>query len=495
MPTAGGRWRSQSRFAIATTYGSPIAVAVLILSLAFASVTRAQMASDHPLDSVDTVSAMLEAHPFDDLHLILIHGMRTADRTTWNQFRGKICAHLPTQCAPGSSFEGPLTQHLELQSSTPWADYFGGQVWSDRTDQTGPGSTAADKWVASRPFVDHYRLPLRGGRSLFVDEINYWPLLFAFKCQFVVAPEAQLAGPDSDDIKNCALKDETHYAWFSTVYASQLLATTPAGGSAPLLNAYVKDSILDWGISDAVLSLGTLDRYLRETVRCSFYEIATETPQSFSRGLGPPVFDCGLAQGAPPDVSGVHFAIISHSLGAFILMDAFAAAAGDANHYDQGNADECRTGVQPLRTGNARLALEVTAPLASPDIRAEIQSSQALCWILRKSANLYFLANQFPLIEMARTQMPETLSGAAPPESALVLWGETKDSLDEEKQIVAFSDPGDILTFYVPSIPGVDVINAYPQNATRWFGLLEMPGAAHLNYLVNDKVLQVIFGE
>jgi hypothetical protein len=67
-------------------------------------------------------------------------------------------------------------------------------------------------------------------------------------------------------------------------------------------------------------------------------------------------------------------------------------------------------------------------------------------------------------------------------------------SAQQKVQVVAFSDPSDVITFRVPRIGDVDVVNLYVQNATRWFGLFESPHAAHSNYARNKAVLSVMFG-
>ncbi len=51
------------------------------------------------------------------------------------------------------------------------------------------------------------------------------------------------------------------------------------------------------------------------------------------------------------------------------------------------------------------------------------------------------------------------------------------------------------MTFRVPRIGDVDVVNLYVQNATRWFGLLESPSGAHSYYAKNKAVLLVMFGD
>ena len=61
--------------------------------------------------------------------------------------------------------------------------------------------------------------------------------------------------------------------------------------------------------------------------------------------------------------------------------------------------------------------------------------------------------------------------------------------------MVAWSDPSDVITYRVPKIGDVEVVNLYVKNATRWFGLLESPRKAHADYAKNIDVLRVMFGE
>ena len=63
----------------------------------------------------------------------------------------------------------------------------------------------------------------------------------------------------------------------------------------------------------------------------------------------------------------------------------------------------------------------------------------------------------------------------------------------EKIQVVAFSDPSDVLTWRVPRIGNVDVVNLDVQNAPHWFWLFESPNAAHVDYAKNKDVLRVMF--
>jgi len=61
--------------------------------------------------------------------------------------------------------------------------------------------------------------------------------------------------------------------------------------------------------------------------------------------------------------------------------------------------------------------------------------------------------------------------------------------------VVAWNDPSDVLTWRVPRIGNVDVVNLSVENARHWFWLFESPTAAHGNYAGNKAVLRVLFGD
>jgi hypothetical protein len=467
--------------------GSTWKACLVLATLAFAPVADAAVVLDPPGSQVRTVQQLIDANPTGDIHIILIHGMRTSDRTTWVSFRAKLCAHLNHQCVVSNPL-ARVTEQLNLSARPADANFLGNKIW-----------TTDDQWVGSRPFIDHYLFTLKNSqqtRRLIVDEINWWPMLFAFKCQFVVPYETDFVGPDKDNIEACSMSQDMHFAWYDPQTEATLLADRPSSGGAPAINKGLKTGVMDWGIADAVLSLGTLKGYLRETVRCAFADIANFDPKSFedaaATASGAAPYDCATAQPPSPSLeqSDVQFVVISHSLGAFLLMDTFAAAAADANDFPQPGPDRCKA-------ASAKIA-----PSGEPSVGSEVRSrsNQSLCFVLAKSANLYFFANQFPLLELARAQgvpssPPQLSSEPASSTNALTLWATTNAPPGSEKQIVAFSDPGDILTFKIPRIDGAEVVNAYVKNDFRWFGLFEWPITAHMNYISSDEVLRTVFGE
>jgi hypothetical protein len=469
--------------------------------IAVGPAAHAQLASDAPLSDARTINSILKQHPGDDLHLVLIHGIRTADRNTWRQFRSLMCGHLNHQCL-GSVPVVSVGERLLLAPHPPrTADYFGQTVWAnDKDSSVNPQRTADEKWMGSQPFVDHYVFALTRGRRLFVDEINWWPLAYAFKCQFIVRGDVPLVGPDQTNISYCAAADATHFPWFTAAEAGQLLAVRPKSGGAPHINASLKTQIFDWGLSDAVIALGTPKTFLREAVRCAFSDIAAFDPAQVAPlgGISDTtplaVHDCEADDRGPKHPLPPHaqFVLIAHSLGAFLLMDTFAAAAGDANYYPAlGGADSCRVHL-PLQT-TARASDE---PAEGAALRN--RSSQSLCDVLQASENVYFFANQFALLELGRTQGLSdfsTTSTETTHPSALTLWADTRSPGNDEKQVVAFSDPGDILTFEVPRIDDAKVFNVYPHNEFTWFGLFEWPPTTHTDYFTSAPVLSAVFGQ
>jgi hypothetical protein len=61
-------------------------------------------------------------------------------------------------------------------------------------------------------------------------------------------------------------------------------------------------------------------------------------------------------------------------------------------------------------------------------------------------------------------------------------------------QIIAWSDPNDLLSWDVPNIEGVDVVNIHVRNSGfKILPFLVLPNSAHANYAKNQKILSRIF--
>jgi hypothetical protein len=142
-------------------------------------------------------------------------------------------------------------------------------------------------------------------------------------------------------------------------------------------------------------------------------------------------------------------------------------------------------------------------------------------YIFERTTLVYFFANQIEMLEITNLEntslpaIPVSLpSGLAAPliittpaenfRALVTRWKQMQTNFqtrlhpsDEAArsrvQVVAWSDPSDVITFRVPKIGDVDVVNLYVRNAVRWFGLVESPSKAHGNYARNREVLRVMF--
>lgn len=288
---------------------------------------------------------------------------------------------------------------------------------------------------ASRPFVDHYRLTRSDGALILIDEVNWWPLLFPLKCKFLLVPEHDLSGDDLEHLAYCGLDPQkAHYDWLSAEDRAEL-ARRPLGGHAALLNRSLKQKIMNWGLADAVIAGGPMRQYLNAAMNQAF-DIARK--------------------GSDGDEHS--FVVMSESLGSFVVLDS-------------------------------------------------MRDKSPVTKVMERTDYLYFFANQFALLELGRldgvpkpgsdpARAAATAEGAGDsPLGALRRWARTGDRRADRsrpRQIIAFSDPSDILTYRVPAIRGVTVVNLYDRNTPRWLGLYADPGKAHAGHLANKSVWKML---
>ncbi|GJI99104.1 hypothetical protein RugamoR57_58220 [Duganella caerulea] len=113
---------------------------------------------------------------------------------------------------------------------------------------------------------------------------------------------------------------------------------------------------------------------------------------------------------------------------------------------------------------------------------------------------LVMAANQIPLLSLADQQIGAATLAAAGPDSLQRLLQKRlpgKRAVAAQRlTLVAFTDPNDLLSYTLPADryagEGVVVYNILASNAPTYFGLLERPDYAHLNYLTNPDVGRLI---
>jgi hypothetical protein len=371
------------------------------------------------------------------IHIVYVHGMRADGTGASDPFRKGLCKYVPSLCSLGLPPAKLPSHPLDLGANRPNATYLELPIW--RSDV---------EWQASRPFVDRYIYSRQGAAPVIVDEVNWWPLLFPPKCRFIVHPEIDLSGIDQHHLKLCARSVPPYYPWLTQDELTKALAHKPISAGGARVNAYIKQQIMNWGLTDAVLALGPLRTYFRQAMNLAFDYAA----QIDARGI-----------------DTQEFVVISESLGSFVVLDAFA------NIFEDSRAGEA---------------------------------------VGERTADLYFFANQFALLQLGRIDegpAAQTIEGTprpvpaperpASPVDLLRLWA-TAGPLEFQgrpKQVIAFSDPSDLLTYPVPKLRDADgkdvalVVNVYDRNESNWFGLFANPATAHTGHSANDDVLKLIF--
>ena len=358
--------------------------------------------------------------------------------------RKAICAHVKDCTTPA----GESDEHREyadqdkfkLNAQPPVLEYLGQKVWK-----------TSEEWNAAAPYVVHWKLERSSGSTIYVHEINWWPLVVSLKCRKMVKSDAELVGPNADRIKLCSAREPDQgesgrfisYDWIPSQEAPDLLSRAPRGA---LANRKLKNGLLDWGFSDAILALGPLRAYILDGIR-----------QLILKSVAVPI-DLSPGATATPRANP-EYVIVSHSLGSYLIF-----AALDVNP-----------------------ATSKTATVQG--------AGDAFEQILARTSLVYFFANQLRLLELASLGTSDTnLVGH------LETWGRVRcDYLKSlpgsmgacaPPQIVALNDPSDLLTWTVPELPSVKVNNVVVKNARHWFGLFESPTKAHDDYAKNKGAIE-----
>jgi hypothetical protein len=424
---------------------SGVVVIALLVWLAAANAKACDLRIDDPalLARTQSLGRVIQETTKRPVHIVFVHGMGAEGPEAAQKFMPGLCRYAPVTCPDRSKFQRVERSPIDLGDWPDKATVLGQPVWRQAAD-----------WAAGQPFVDRYVFQRAGAAPVVVDEVNWWPLLFPLKCRVLVAPEAQLSGVDRTHLKLCMRNDNPYHPWLTSAeYAAALKGPQVSGGGA-LANAALKQQIMNWGLADAAIALGPMRSLFRKTMEKAF--------------------DYAASYGGH-GVAGQEFVVVSESLGSFVVLD----------------AAENRDGESP---------------------RAQE--------IVTRTSDLYFFANQFRLLELGRIEGLPSLAGKAnlqlqpappgpPPEKSpfemLKDWARPRADLVAEappkpKQVIAFSDPSDMLTFAVPQLPrnsdgseAAIVVNVFDRNEINWFGLVAHPVKAHSGHSANDRVLKCMF--
>jgi hypothetical protein len=402
-----------------------------------------------------SIGALLSKSAGRPLHILYVHGIGATGAGDSLEFQKGVCAWVKGCTVPATAVSRDYADSGEFAggAAPPRLEYMGTGVWTTTQD-----------WSASAPFVDHYVLRRGDGAAgaVVVDEINWWPLVFPLKCRAMMTGEAQLAGPDKTLLDLCSQNTVTDapyhadryksYAWISSQDAEKLILIRSKGA---LVNRDLKNLLLDWGFSDAIMAVGSMHGLFREGMRQLFVKSARFNANNT------PTDAWEQQQLMNPHGIDREFVVVSHSLGSYLVFST-------------------------LNMGQPGSLSQSAAANAKEDAAAE--------YILERTSLVYFFANQVPLLELASMGGPKP-AGLAQAPGALSAQLKKWKTLRQAKpaQVIAWSDPSDLLSWYVPAIEGLVIDNLYVRN-TWWHWLFANPSSAHDNYDKNKTVLRIMLG-
>ncbi|MGD1107373.1 MAG: hypothetical protein ABR865_10025 [Terracidiphilus sp.] len=463
-----------------------------------AALARAKVVEDASgsLKNLTSIADALDSADRHPVHILYVHGIDQVGAGDSGKLRDSICTELKL-CAV-SDWKNEGTEYAdkgEFASTVqpPMLAYLGSPVWN-----------SPEEWNAAAPFVVHWVVHLRRHPAvLVVDEINWWPLVLALKCRRVIAIEAHLSGPDKYLLQVCSDRSAQDpdgngrfYPWITADDAAKLEKIRPRG---VLVNRELKAGLVDWGLADVLMAVGPLGGILRDGLRQLMAKSAAFDPNevganpSGSGGIGKYDWRSHLSRDNALDQE---FIGVTHSLGSYLLFN----------------------------TLNPEFANVPGESLSPADTARKTAEENAMRYIFERTSLVYFFANQLEMLEItnlesapdssttamkSRGLAPAPMVPTSPAANFRTLVNRWKDyqtnfeavlhpsdeASREKVQVVAWSDPSDVITYRVPRIGDVEVVNLYVKNATRWFGVFESPTKAHGDYAKNVDVLRVMFGE
>ena len=391
------------------------------------------------------------------IHILYVHGINQVGPGDSLPLRKGICKYLG-ECTVTSLGRVYADGPFAVDSDPPTLALTGKRIWKSK-----------EEWSASAPFIDRYEMKGNAHTHILLDEFNWWPLAYPLKCKFLIASDTLLTGASKSQIKVCATPttaDPAHtsrylsYQWIDTSEASEL---NHVKRHAKLLNRSLKNGLIDWGLADAVMALGPMEDVLNAAIR----ELLIKSLQSSVKDAHT------TAERADAEVF-----FVTHSLGSYLSLIALDTALLGSDNPDLSG-------------------FQMTS-----------EQKDAADYFSAHTAEFYFLANQIALLQLAWVSSPtEHDAGPCPSASeeksvpgSIAHWRckrdtylATEPSLSPKLQIIAWSDPNDLLSWEVPQIDGVHVVNIKVRNSGfKLPPFLESPTGAHANYAKNREILRMI---
>ncbi|MDP9049496.1 MAG: hypothetical protein M3O31_02065 [Acidobacteriota bacterium] len=385
------------------------------------------------------------------LHLLYVHGINAVGADDSRLLRKGICKVLH-ECNDAASRRVYAKGQFEVGTEPPALEYFGQKIWSDKNE-----------WSAAAPFFIRHRISGDHGEpQIVLDELNWYPLVFTPKCKFLIPGDRKLTARTKKQDALCfqpIKADPTETGRFETYHwdanAALMKVDMQQQYATRLNGASLKAGVFDWGLGDAALALGPMQEVLCAAIRQLFVQTRD----------GVNVDELGTLR-SNQEVP-VYF--VTHSLGSYLSL---AAMATDW----QGSQLQVLQGFKP-----------------------NDEQKAAADYFVKNTKGFYFLANQLALLELARLTVPGLDPPQGPIPAALALANVAEKRTADGKprpQVIAWSAADDLLSWYVPNVPGLSVVNLPARNRSfRIWTVVAGPQGVHDNYAGNSAIVKVIFGE
>ncbi len=268
------------------------------------------------------------------------------------------------------------------------------------------------------------------------------------------------------------------YPWITPDQAAKLAKIRPR---AVLINRTVKASLVDWGLSDVLMAVGPLGGILRDGLRQLMAKSAAFDPER-----GPSAASGGSdgqekynwkAQLSHDNTLDQEFIGVTHSLGSYLLFNTLNpefAGASDAGPVARRKPPGRRRKRTRCATSLSERRWSISLPTSLRCSRSRILRARRI--LQRAAMNSRGLAPAPTVPTAPAANFRSLVNRWKDYQTSFQAVLHPSDAASREKvQVVAWSDPSDVITYRVPRIGDVEVVNLYVQNATRWFGLFESP--------------------
>jgi hypothetical protein len=367
------------------------------------------------------------------VHVMLIHGMSAKDDPDYSDIIKVLRRELdadPTEILWSDSHTYPAAlERVRLGGAAVWPS---------------PAERQRDA-----PRLRTATLTLDNGVELQLHAFDYWQALATLKCRYLIGPDASLVGSSE----------------FTALCADHVNRSSASSPPKPRwLNKQIKNELVAWGFADAVIATSDFREVLRAAVLDSIGRVGSDVAKKVVQragGTSVPV--------APEDVAAaldqarmdrrLRMAIITRSLGSYVLVDALSSSFGK-------------------------------------------ESAAAAAAVVCRSDQVHLLANQLSLLTLSEISVnarPSIESDAASRHPLRAFnagcKGERSAGLPTPQTVVAYHEPNDMLTMWVPEDgyrPALKVHNVVVPFAKGVPWLFSDPLSAHIDQMKSRKMVDVM---